>query len=185
MNKFFNTSLLLFLSSSATKSILGHPTLNTDFSSFRLTYNGDSKVGYNTVLNIQSKPYITEIYDNGAKYLDTKQVYDENGNLIHEVDINGYHSEFVYDKIGRIIKSTLPGSFLEDGSADFTTAYIYDDNIELHNFDEYSLDNLNTFALSKFINGKPNRNISIVTSIKLITYYKISKYFKRETPGKS
>ncbi|MDP2362617.1 MAG: hypothetical protein Q8M94_02485, partial [Ignavibacteria bacterium] len=57
-----------------------------------------------------SKPLRTALI-NGTDSLVYYKLYDDDGNVINEVDVNGFYSEFFYDELGRIKKANLPGSF--------------------------------------------------------------------------
>jgi hypothetical protein len=80
-------------------------------------------------------PYRTEIiYNNGQDTLRQYSEYNRKGNLLKEIDINGYYSELFYDPMGRILKANLPGSFQADN-------YLFIDTNLIQISDEILLNN--------------------------------------------
>jgi YD repeat-containing protein len=85
-----------------------------------------------THTGFQVQPFKTET-SFGTTSLTRFTAYDTRGNLLYEVDENGYISKFLYDEAGKIRKTFEPGSFpvgitdpgINDGYG--SVEYLYDD----------------------------------------------------------
>lgn len=87
-----------------------YPTFYEVIPHIKVTKDNQKISGSSTFYDYSIKPVKTEINYDG-KQISTYTNYDFRGNLIAEINVENYLSEFEYDGVGRLKKAWLPGSY--------------------------------------------------------------------------